>query len=64
MDIFTKNNKNLTDGAQIDIIPMMDFTQSWDDAKLYKHFGIDKTTQEYITNYLPDYYNLRGQDEI
>ena len=26
---------------------------------LYEYFDIDMRTQEYITNYLPDYYNIR-----
>jgi site-specific DNA-methyltransferase (adenine-specific) len=50
-----KNNANSHYG-EMALIPWMDFAQSWDDKKLFKHFGIDKETQEYIKNFLPEYY--------
>ena len=48
-----KNSQNNHYG-EMSLIPWLDFTQSWDDAKLFKHFNIDKKTQEYIYNFLPD----------
>ena len=56
-----KNGQNLSLG-ELSLIPMLDFTQEWDDKKLYKHFNIDKKTQEYITNFLPDYHNIRSNN--
>ena len=54
-----KNNGNNHCG-EMALIPWLDFTQSWDDEKLYKHFNIDEETQEYIREFLPDYYGIRG----
>lgn len=53
-----KINQHLSSG-ELSGIPWMDFTQEWDDTKLYKHFKIPKEIQEFITDFLPDYYNLR-----
>jgi len=54
-----KNNCDLSLG-NMSLIPWLDFTQSWDDEKLFKHFGIDQKTQDYIYKFLPDYYGIRG----
>jgi hypothetical protein len=51
-------NAGVNGYGNMSLIPWLDFTQSWDDAKLFKHFNVDKKTQEYIYNFLPDYYNL------
>lgn len=53
-----KAGKNAATG-EMELIPWLDFTQSWDDDKLFKHFGIDQTTQDYIRKFLPDYYGIR-----
>lgn len=53
-----KNSNSLHRG-ELDIVPWLDFTQTWDDGKLYKHFGIDEETQEYIREFLPDYHGIR-----
>ena len=53
-----KNNTNLHRG-ELELLPYLDFKESWDDAKLYKHFGIDQKTQDYITNFLPDFHGIR-----
>jgi hypothetical protein len=45
--------------GELSLIPMLDFTQQWTDEMLYKRFGIDERTQKYITEFLPDYYNIR-----
>ena len=54
----TKINKHL-DSGELELVPYLDFKEEWDDAKLYKHFNIDQKTQDYITNFLPDYYGIR-----
>jgi len=41
------------------LIPWLDFSQSWDDEKLFKHFEIDQETRNYIRKFLPDYYGIR-----
>ena len=51
----TKTNANLGRG-ELEIIPWMDFTQEWNDAKLCEEFGIDKELWQYIDNFIPDYY--------
>lgn len=53
-----KNSFNLSVG-EMSLIPWLDFTQEWDDEKLFEHFGIDETTQNYIRSFLPDYYGIR-----
>ena len=53
-----KNNNNTSVG-EMELIPWMDFTKKWDDAALYKYFGIDPATQKYIEEFLPDYYGIR-----
>ena len=46
--------------GELAIIPQLDFTQKWDDEKLFKHFNVDKPTQQYIREFLPDYHQIRG----
>ena len=55
-------NKKDNDSGEMELIPMLDFTQEWNDEKLHKYFNIDKETQEYITNFLPDYHNIRSNN--
>ncbi|MGI0058308.1 MAG: hypothetical protein ACREBJ_00950 [Nitrosotalea sp.] len=47
------------DRGELSNIPWLDFAQTWDDEKLFKHFDINKETQDYIRNFLPDYYGIR-----
>ena len=47
--------------GEMSLIPWLDFTQEWDDEKLYKFFDVDEKTQEYIENFLPDYYGIRDK---
>jgi hypothetical protein len=56
---FYKINGNLHRG-ELAIIPWLDFTEKWDDAKLYKKFNVSKELQAYITSFLPDYHKIRG----
>jgi hypothetical protein len=53
-----KNGKNAAVG-EMDLIPWMDFTQPWNDEKLFAYFDIDQKTQDYIRSFLPDYYGIR-----
>jgi hypothetical protein len=47
------------DRGELTMIPWLDFTQAWDDEKLFKHFDINQETQDYIRKFLPDYYGIR-----
>lgn len=51
-----KNNSHL-DSGEMKFLPYLNFKESWDDEKLFTHFDIDKQTQEYITTYLPKFYD-------
>jgi hypothetical protein len=53
-----KLNKHI-DSGELELIPWLDFTEGWNDEKLYKHFNIPLETQLYIRNFLPDYYKIR-----
>lgn len=54
---FTKTNANVVIGMPTKIIPWLDFTQEWNDAKLCKEFGISEELWQYIDNFIPDYYD-------
>lgn len=54
-----KNNSCVFLG-ELELIPWLDFTESWNDEKLFNHFQIDKETQDYIRSFLPDYYGIRN----
>ena len=45
---------------EFDLVPKLDFTQSWDDDKLFTFFGYPKghAIREYAKTFLPDYHNL------
>jgi len=47
--------------GEMEFIPWLDFSQSWDDEMLFKHFEIDQETQNYIRKFLPDYYGIRKE---
>ncbi|MGD0331136.1 MAG: hypothetical protein ABSB40_11975 [Nitrososphaeria archaeon] len=47
------------ENGEMELIPWLDFTQTWDDKKLFDHFDINKDTQDYIRKFLPDYYGIR-----
>lgn len=44
------------DAYPMKLIPWIDFTKKWNDAKLCKEFGISEELWEYIDNFIPDYY--------
>jgi hypothetical protein len=53
---FYKINGNLNRG-ETKLIPWLDFTQEWNDAKLCKEFRISEELWNYINNFIPDYYD-------
>ena len=46
--------------TELSFIPWLDFTQEWDDDKLFSFFGYAKghPIREYAKTFLPDYHNL------
>jgi len=53
-----KTNNNLAVG-EMELIPWLDFTEEWDDEKLFKKFNVSQELQDYIREFLPDYYGIR-----
>ena len=53
-----KNNANLAVG-ELELIPWLDFTEEWDDDKLFQKFNVSQDLQTYIRDFLPDYYGIR-----
>ena len=47
------------DAGELELVPWLDFTQEWDDDKLFKHLNISLDEQNYIRKFLPDYYGIR-----
>lgn len=45
------------DSYPMKLIPWLDFTQEWNDAKLCKEFEISEELWNYIDNFIPDYYD-------
>ena len=37
-------------------VPYLDFSEEWTDEKLFKHFGLDSEEQEFINEYIQDWY--------
>ena len=52
-----KTGLNLFRGA-LDVIPWQDFTQEWNDEKLFKKYGITKEEIQHIYDILPNYYGI------
>ena len=53
-----KNTQNIHYG-EMELIPWLDFTQEWNDEKLFEEFNVSKELQDYIREFLPDYYGIR-----
>ena len=53
-----KLNKHI-DSGEMELIPWLDFTEEWDDEKLFKKFDVSQELQDYIREFLPDYYGIR-----
>ncbi|MGL4894664.1 MAG: hypothetical protein ACRC47_07465 [Shewanella sp.] len=50
-----KVNGNIHRGELV-AVPWVDFTQTWDDEKLFKLFKVSKEDQAKINEFIPDYY--------
>lgn len=44
------------DSGELEVIPWLDFTKEWNDAKLCEEFNINNKLWNYINNFIPDYY--------
>lgn len=55
----SKLNKH-NDRGEMELIPWLDFTEEWDDDKLFKKFDVSQDLQDYIREFLPDYYGIRN----
>jgi site-specific DNA-methyltransferase (adenine-specific) len=53
-----KNSQHL-DRGELEFVPYLDFTNEWNDAKLFNHFGVDEEAQNYISEFLSDYHGIR-----
>lgn len=53
-----KKNTQLARG-ELALIPWLDFTQEWDDDKLFNHFDVADDLQILMRNFLPDYHQIR-----
>ena len=53
-----KNTQNIHYG-EMELIPWLDFTEEWDDDKLFAKFDVSQELQDYIRDFLPDYYGIR-----
>jgi site-specific DNA-methyltransferase (adenine-specific) len=53
-----KNNGHLSSG-EMELIPWLDFTEEWDDDKLFKKFNVSQDLQDYIRDFLPDFHGIR-----
>ncbi len=52
-------DKATLDCGEMELIPWLDFTEEWDDDKLFKKFNVSQDLQDYIRDFLPDYYGIR-----
>ena len=53
-----KNASQLSRG-ELAIVPWLDFTEEWDDEKLFKKFNVSQELQDYIRDFLPDFHGIR-----
>jgi len=53
-----KVHSNQRAGA-LNLIPWLDFTEEWDDNKLFAKFDVSQELQDYIRNFLPDFHGIR-----
>ena len=54
---FIESTKKISQNYDMDLVPWLDFTQEWNDAKLCKEFKISDELWNYINNFIPDYYD-------
>lgn len=55
---FFKNSQNLHRG-ELEIVPWLDFSEEWDDEKLFEKFEVSQELQDYIREFLPDFHGIR-----
>lgn len=55
----TKNNTH-ADSGELELVPWLDFTEEWDDEKLFKKFEVSQELQDYIREFLPDFHGIRN----
>ena len=53
-----KKNKHL-DSGEMKNVPWLDFTQQWDDDKLFRYFNLCDDIQKKISEFIPQYYGVR-----
>lgn len=53
-----KNNPAVSLG-EMELIPWLDFSEEWNDEKLFEKFDVSLELQNYIRDFLPDYYGIR-----
>ena len=53
-----KVHSNQRAGA-LNLIPWLDFTEEWNDEKLFKKFDVSQELQDYIRDFLPDFHGIR-----
>jgi hypothetical protein len=46
--------------GELEMLPWLDFTESWDDDKLYQKFNVTDGMKQYINSFLPNYHGIRG----
>ena len=51
-----KNSVNIL--SDLDAIPYLDFSQEWTDEKLFDHFNLIQEERNFITEYIPDWYEF------
>ena len=52
-------DKATLDCGEMELIPWLDFNETWDDDKLFAKFDVSQELQDYIRDFLPDYYAIR-----
>jgi 16S rRNA G966 N2-methylase RsmD len=52
-------DKATLDCGEMELIPWLDFNETWDDDKLFAKFDVSQELQDYIRDFLPDYYGIR-----
>jgi hypothetical protein len=48
-------NQNLHRG-ELRAVPYLDFTQEWDDEKLFNYFGFTQEEIDFVNEYIQDWY--------
>jgi hypothetical protein len=52
-------DKATLDCGEMELIPWLDFTEEWDDEKLFEKFDVSQELQDYIRDFLPDFHGIR-----